>query len=368
MPLILVSVSAGLFGLVGAGILARALGPWLWRGRLPGAPPVREFVALIPAHQEERNLPATLHSLRAAAARAGVAVRVVVGADACTDGTEAAARKGGAEIVKVAFRNKWKTLLALAGQSGGGWVALVDSGALWPESLLEDLTPIFAAPGTLAVAPAYFPHRASRVEKLLWRTEASWKAFENASGGPVSVHGATVFYRADVFRAALELLARHARETWLNDDVALPFAARLAFPGGAVRYWCPEETERRVSDAGLHEGTPQVGRRRRMVAGNLQWAISLLPGAFVASPAAALVALRRFLRIFWAYWVALLVFGVCEAIAPGRGIAAAVAVLLGGTLAVVALGGLSVAGAALTSLLAPLYIPSVWLGRAQRWS
>jgi cellulose synthase/poly-beta-1,6-N-acetylglucosamine synthase-like glycosyltransferase len=281
------------------------------------------------------------------------------------------AKSFGAEVENFGFHSKWKTLAALARHvKKGEWVALVDAGSLWPPELLSDLVAEFQDPSLLAIAPAYYPKNASSLERLLWRFEARCKVRENRAGGPVSVHGASVFFRAEALQAALERLSRFNRTAWLNDDIVIPFAARLAYPGSAIRYWCPPDLERRVSDAGLRESAPQFRRRRRMVAGNLEWAITLFPAAVRRSPAAALVALRRLLRIFWAYWVLCLLYAFYFAILSSRGLAflALAATIAGLSSIFTVTGKRSLLEAAAASLLSPIFLPSVWSGRSQTWS
>jgi glycosyltransferase involved in cell wall biosynthesis len=61
---------------------------------------------VIPAHDEEDLLPSCLAAVRLAAAPlAGLAVHVVVVADACTDQTAALARAGGAAVLEIGARN-----------------------------------------------------------------------------------------------------------------------------------------------------------------------------------------------------------------------------------------------------------------------
>ena len=65
---------------------------------------------VVPAHDEEELLPACLAGLNEAAAvamseRPGLRIRIVVAADACGDGTAAAARRAGALVVPLAAGN-----------------------------------------------------------------------------------------------------------------------------------------------------------------------------------------------------------------------------------------------------------------------
>lgn len=62
----------------------------------PEFPRLRLFeVALLPAHNEESSLPATIASLRA---QASLAERLIVVADDCTDHTVRVAREAGMEV------------------------------------------------------------------------------------------------------------------------------------------------------------------------------------------------------------------------------------------------------------------------------
>jgi len=60
---------------------------------------------VVPAHDEEELLPACLAALRSAAGAAGVPVRLLVVADACTDATAAVAAAAGAEVLRIRARN-----------------------------------------------------------------------------------------------------------------------------------------------------------------------------------------------------------------------------------------------------------------------
>ncbi|MEW2548115.1 glycosyltransferase [Streptomyces sp. NPDC047002] len=98
---------------------------------------------IVPAHQEGASLPATLHSLRAAARHpeaAGVPVLLVVVADACTDGTAAVAQDAGALVVRESFRNVGRArasgarvaLRRLAAYGDTLWLATTDADTVVP--------------------------------------------------------------------------------------------------------------------------------------------------------------------------------------------------------------------------------------------
>ena len=59
-----------------------------------------EVSIVVPAHNEERFLPACLEGIRRAVAAAGVEVETIVVLNRCTDATEAIAREAGAVIVR----------------------------------------------------------------------------------------------------------------------------------------------------------------------------------------------------------------------------------------------------------------------------
>jgi glycosyltransferase involved in cell wall biosynthesis len=77
----------------------------------PDGPGVISSIGVVvPAHDEEELLPGCLAALREAAAlaaaeRPGLRVRIVVAADACSDGTAALAERAGAAVVPVSVRN-----------------------------------------------------------------------------------------------------------------------------------------------------------------------------------------------------------------------------------------------------------------------
>ncbi|NDZ78245.1 glycosyltransferase [Streptomyces sp. SID10853] len=102
---------------------------------------------IIPAHNEAATLPATLRSLKAAAAHRavpGVPLVTVVAADACTDGTAAVARRVGARVVELARRNVGVARAAAAEEAlrllrpyeHGLWIATTDADTVVPADWL----------------------------------------------------------------------------------------------------------------------------------------------------------------------------------------------------------------------------------------
>lgn len=102
-----------------------------------------EVVVVVPAHDEQELLGACLASLRAAASWPGVPpVRVVVVADSCSDGTAAAARSVGAEVVEVDVRNAGAArragfAAALDRDPAGLWLATTDADSRVPPTWLH---------------------------------------------------------------------------------------------------------------------------------------------------------------------------------------------------------------------------------------
>jgi len=101
---------------------------------------------VVPAHNEEELLPACLAALRSAADMAGVPVRLLVVADACTDATAAVAAAAGAEVIRIRARNVGAARAAgmarLLGRTGGTdpaamWLATTDADTVVPPGWLR---------------------------------------------------------------------------------------------------------------------------------------------------------------------------------------------------------------------------------------
>ena len=196
----------------------------------------------------------------------------------------------------------------------------------------------------MAIAPSYRPLKAGWLHQILWRLETALKRMEAHCGGPISLHGATVAYQTPLLQNALVSLGD---TLWVNDDVVIPLTLRALYPKGVILYPVGE-----VRDAGMEPRRLDFGRRKRLLLGNLQWVRTLLPSYWRRNPVAGVVAGRRLFRVLWAYWIALIVFGLVLAfhfvVLPG---AATVGVLM------VASGSFrQLSGAALISLLAPFLI------------
>jgi hypothetical protein len=275
-------------------------------GKSPSdTPTARTLGILIPAHNESATISATLESLersiqylqRTGRADQAPQIEIHVGADSCTDDTAGIARRFPRVTVSEFpdFHSKWLTLKQLCTDSSADWLILVDAGTIWPESLLDQiLQAITTSPDALAVCPAYRPLQTGRIHDLLWRIEERLKRIETLSGGPVSVHGATVCYPGDALKRVFQELGSTA---WVNDDVVIPLTLRALYPERSILYPVGE-----VFDEGLRQDKRSLQRRNRILVGNLQWASTLLPLCFRRNRIAGIVALRRLFRVVWAYW------------------------------------------------------------------
>jgi glycosyltransferase involved in cell wall biosynthesis len=163
---------------------------------------------VVPAHDEEELLPACLTALRSAAGVAGVPVRLLVVADACTDATAAVAAAGGAEVIRIRARNVgaaraagMATLLRrMAGTDPAAtWLATTDADTVVPPGWLRRQLGHAAQGwdvvlGTVTVTDwAGHPPHAPTVFKA---------TYEFGAGPHPHVHGANLGIRASAYLAA----------------------------------------------------------------------------------------------------------------------------------------------------------------------
>jgi glycosyltransferase involved in cell wall biosynthesis len=91
---------------------------------------------IIPAHNEEHFLAATLASIRSAATSVGESFELVVVDDSSTDGTAAVARLGGATVISVALRHIAAVRNAGARAARGDVLVFVDADTRVPAATL----------------------------------------------------------------------------------------------------------------------------------------------------------------------------------------------------------------------------------------
>jgi glycosyltransferase involved in cell wall biosynthesis len=92
---------------------------------------------VVPAHNEERLLDATLCALHAAARSLGEPYELVVADDASTDRTAALAQAHGATLVQVAHRQIAATRNAGARAAQGEWLVFVDADTLVTPAVVQ---------------------------------------------------------------------------------------------------------------------------------------------------------------------------------------------------------------------------------------
>ncbi len=274
---------------------------------------------LLVAHNEEDLIIHSLNSLSRAKEEfkriQNIPVRIFLGVDHCKDRTESVARKWALEknrdieiIQNPGARGKWHALQHLIMSSEAEWVALVDVGAIWSEGLLGAAMPYLVDPEVMGIAPSYRATRSGLFESLSWFLERYLKKVESKVGGPVSVHGATVFYRR---RYLVRILHELSLQTWLNDDVVIPLAMRSRWPNLKISYLSKPGRNAWIRDEGMKTSSGvEYGRRKRMMLGNLQWINSIYRNAFRSDLTVGLLASRRVFRTFWAYWILSISIGI----------------------------------------------------------
>ena len=94
------------------------------------------FTVVVPAHNEENYLPATLSKLKESFEELGAEGRIIVVNDDSTDGTRDVAIQFGAEIVDVKLRNIGAVRNAGAKACQTGWLFFLDADTLLPAKTL----------------------------------------------------------------------------------------------------------------------------------------------------------------------------------------------------------------------------------------
>jgi hypothetical protein len=288
-------LSLGFAGVLGMTVLFPLLGYLFYRR--PGSSLIHaeqkalgtsDLVVLIPAHDDLSHLKATLESFPGG-------LKILVGLDSCTDGSAEYLKSIGVEFKEYGFKSKWKVLQSLVQEVSDKRIAFVDAGTIWPQGLLEEVNRNWESGAVMAVAPTYRPENCGRFEKIAWWVESSLKRLENRCGGPVAVHGATIFYSSECVKQAFHQLKE--RPQWRNDDVILPLCMRLLYPQSRIQYLASPG----LQDQGIQKSGFPMRRRLRMVAGNVEVAnwVFFHSGSLFSIP--HLLFLRRVARMFWAY-------------------------------------------------------------------
>lgn len=294
--------------------------------KLPSPPTPIRLEILIPAYNEAHTIEQTLASVRRAIkklheVRADAQIEITVGFDGSTDSTRSIVAAFAADagvLIKMldrdANRGKWSTIVELAFQSRGFWSALVDSGSLWPENFLVEIASKLETSHCVGIAPGYRHTSGGALVRLIWWQERALKSLENLAGGPFSLHGATMIFRTkELCQALAELSADSSSQnrSWLNDDVVIGLILRKK---GRIDYLGDSIC---VGDCGIKESGGEIQRRKRLILGNVEWIQSLFPQTLNEAPLLALLALRRIMRVLWAYHLLFSVF--CMGMLLGAG-------------------------------------------------
>lgn len=276
---------------------------------------------LIPCHNEHGRLRATLDSIVSARETAlelfpELEIHIFIGLDACDDETRKDVGEISASVFEYQHRSKWRVLNDLLAHSKADWVACVDAGTAWDRRLVRSILPYLAIEETSCFAPGYKTANSGSAGRAFWFIEAFLKTIENGAGGPISVHGATVFYRRKHLQDIFRVLAGRA---WINDDVAIPLTLRTLYPLHTTLYARNSAGGFVVTDTAPRPEGRTCNARERIAQGNLQWITHLLPLTQRIAPGVLLIAMRRIFRLLWCapvtlFLIALLGFAIERAI------------------------------------------------------
>ena len=261
----------------------------------------RTLDIIIPCHNDAAHLALTLQSIGTSMGELcrcfeGVNVQTVCGLDSCTDESAQEASKFPVTLRRFEFKSKWRVLNQLIQESNADWIALADCGVVWKKNLLRNAYPYFCDQEIVGIAPSYKLLKENTLNRVHWTLEKILKSLENRSGGPVSVHGATVFYRSHSLKKALRLLeGRH----WTNDDVILPTIVRAIHPNQRIVYCTNLHMGFSVEDNAPRINHKERQARMRVSHGNVQWLNHILPFVWRWNKALFITCLRRVFRIFW---------------------------------------------------------------------
>ncbi len=147
---------------------------------------------VVPAHDEERSLPACLVALGL------VTDHIVVVADACRDRTAEVARRAGAVVIEVGARNVGVARAAGVREllrRGVSWVATTDADTLVPPCWLT---------AQLRCAARGWDAVAGTVSVVDWTGHPAWTpgAFARHYAKAPPVHGANLGFTAEAYEAA----------------------------------------------------------------------------------------------------------------------------------------------------------------------
>jgi hypothetical protein len=196
-------------------------------------PPIRAITVVVPAHNEQDLLGACLESLRRAAERVSVPVRVVVVLDRCTDDSAAICAQHGVATVSIDDANVGRAraagfAVALKGADAATWLASTDADTTVPPDWFARQLAIAARGADAIVGVVEVTDWADFPAAGRARYEAQYELDTSQSGRThPHVHGANLGVRADAYLAAggYPPLAAHEDHALVRALEALPAVA-----------------------------------------------------------------------------------------------------------------------------------------------
>jgi cellulose synthase/poly-beta-1,6-N-acetylglucosamine synthase-like glycosyltransferase len=209
----------------------------------PSHPPDPKIVCLVPAHNEEEQIAATIESLLAQT----IPATIVISADNCTDRTIEIAESFPGVIVRPTFINTHKKAGALnqAWNAFGVWADFVftmDADTELAPNCLEKLRDGMGRCGAVCTFPGLKPLASKR-----WRDQIMYRLIRLEFGrsrrtivrrghGTDVLAGMGAFFRGDVLRT---LAAEYDGEPWRGDSIVEDYrismdVRRLGYPIGVA--------------------------------------------------------------------------------------------------------------------------------------
>ena len=258
---------------------------------------------LIPAHKENESLPVTLAAMKKLQHEGFTQPKLIVGLSNWF-GLEAEQASALADKkISIDEPGKWRALIVLIENSKADWVALVDSGTVWPEDMLVQLKEHFQDQAVMGINPKYTEAESGLMQKLVWGLESHLKNLENLSGGPISLHGSTILYRRKELQEAITFLKG---SDWWNDDVVVPLTLRKFNTSKKIIY----AVNIPVVDLFPSSNISEMKRRKRLLFGNLQWVQTFFFGLLKSDLTLCSLALRRITRMLWAWAISFFSLGI----------------------------------------------------------
>ena len=258
---------------------------------------------LIPAHNENESLPATLAAMKNLKHDGFSTPKLTVGLSNWSGEEAIRASALADQTISINEPGKWRALIALIENSNADWVALVDAGTVWPEDMLVQLKKHFQDPAVMGINPKYTEANSGLVQRLVWGLESHLKSIENLSGGPISLHGSSIVYRRKELQEAISFLKTN---DWWNDDVVVPLTLRKFNRDKKIIY----AVNIPVVDLFPSSNISEMKRRKRLLFGNLQWVQTLFPELLKSDAVLCILALRRISRMLWAWGISFIGVGI----------------------------------------------------------